>query len=432
MGNQNPGGTGSDGYKSMIRGIEGEFSTAVQGAAVPGRAGTSNASAKPGCVIIATVTNDETEWNPPGSLPGIGGWATVTEVKGKGTKYEYTADGMNWSVFEFTDDGTVKTSGGLVDSLLMGAGSNQQDTRHGAAGNLVDGMQLLDANQQIVTIGQPNTPIGSVGGNSQIGNIKTGLSRALYGGANKNASTDNGDEVTGYWRGMRSSITGSEVEYGMEIRGINAAGLSGPRPNRGDGGGGAGSASGTATTGVVIIRVPRSSDNSGLPAGPFDEPVTLAPGLEGAGPEVPEAPEPEEGGALFSRTYTLNSDPSTEPGLLYPSTNYIKLNREDALVWQENVEDGVDILCELLPDGVPGYRRRYFNLYYYVPQTGSSKLKFYDGYDGSMPAYVDKAYKLTAYPAGQIPDDETLDAASAQAAAVEARESVKTKRKKKK
>jgi hypothetical protein len=144
---------------------------------------------------------------------------------------------------------------------------------------------------------------------------------------------------------------------------------------------------------------------------------------------VPEAPEPEEGGALFSRTYTFNSDPSTEPGLLYPSTSYIKLNREDALVWQENVEDGVDILCELPPDGnYPGYRRRYFNLYYYVPQTGSSKLKFYDGYDGSCPAYMDKAYKLTAYPAGQIPDDETLDAASAQAAAVE----VKPKRSRKK
>jgi hypothetical protein len=94
---------------------------------------------------------------------------------------------------------------------------------------------------------------------------------------------------------------------------------------------------------------------------------------------------------------------------VYPSTNYIKLNREDALVWQENVEDGVDILCELIPDGVPTYRRRYFNMYYYVPQSGSSKLKFYDGYDGSCPAYMDKAYRVTAYPAGQIPDNETLD-----------------------
>jgi hypothetical protein len=141
-------------------------------------------------------------------------------------------------------------------------------------------------------------------------------------------------------------------------------------------------------------------------------------------PEPTPEPEPEPeapAGALFSRTYLLNSDPSTEPGLVYPSTNYIKLNREDALVWQENVEEGVDILCELIPDGVPTDRRRYFNLYYYVPQTGSSKLKFYDGYDGSCPAYLDKAYKITAYPAGQIPDDETLDATSAQAAAVKAK-----------
>ena len=65
------------------------------------------------------------------------------------------------------------------------------------------------------------------------------------------------DPVTGYWRGHRSSITGTEVEYGMEIRGINAAGMSTTRPNKGDGGGNAGSASGSATEGVVIVRVPK-------------------------------------------------------------------------------------------------------------------------------------------------------------------------------
>ena len=132
----------------------------------------------------------------------------------------------------------------------------------------------------------------------------------------------------------------------------------------------------------------------------------VSPGAEPEPEPEPEAPA----GALFSRTYTLSSDVTTEPGLIYPSTGYIKLNREDALLWQDNVEEGVDILCELLPEGgYPGYRRRYFNMYYDIPQSGASKLRLRDGYDGACPAYTDKSYTLTAYPAGQIPDDETLD-----------------------
>ena len=59
---------------------EREFSTAVQGDAVPGRAGTTSVAARSGCVIIATVTNDESDWNPPGALPGLGTWATITSV----------------------------------------------------------------------------------------------------------------------------------------------------------------------------------------------------------------------------------------------------------------------------------------------------------------------------------------------------------------
>jgi len=171
-------------------------------------------------------------------------------------------------------------------------------------------------------------------------------------------------------------------------------------------------------------------DTEWLPCGPEVQVGWLYADGEFVSPGSEPEPEPEEpAGAVFSRTYTLNSDVTTEPGLLYPSTSYIKLNREDALLWQENVEEGVDILCELLPeDGYPGYRRRYFNLYYYVPESGASKLKFYDGYDGACPAYSDKSYTLTAYPAGQIPDDETLDAASAKAAAVESNPKRSTKK----
>ena len=53
-----------------------------------------------------------------GELPGIGGWCqTLLAVTGLGTKYEYTSDGQDWSAWEWTTDGSVTVSGGLVDTL---------------------------------------------------------------------------------------------------------------------------------------------------------------------------------------------------------------------------------------------------------------------------------------------------------------------------
>jgi hypothetical protein len=66
-----------------------------------------------------------------GGLPGIGGWATIEEVTGtyKNPRYEYNdgpggVGGTDWVAYEWTDDGTVKTSGGLVDALIVGGGGS--------------------------------------------------------------------------------------------------------------------------------------------------------------------------------------------------------------------------------------------------------------------------------------------------------------------
>ena len=57
-----------------------------------------------GCVIIATVTNEESDWNPPGALPGLGTWAQITSVTGMPNRYTYN-DGRDWVAFEWTADG---------------------------------------------------------------------------------------------------------------------------------------------------------------------------------------------------------------------------------------------------------------------------------------------------------------------------------------
>ena len=39
-------------------------------------------------------------------------------------KYEYTADGQDWSTFEWTDNGSVTMTDGIVDALIVAAGGS--------------------------------------------------------------------------------------------------------------------------------------------------------------------------------------------------------------------------------------------------------------------------------------------------------------------
>jgi hypothetical protein len=389
-------------------------------------------------------------------------------VESTATPYQvenYNGTGKWYEVHEVksTQDIVLVQSPKPYEVLLVGQGggggpvngTSQRGGGGGGGGGVLEHRNVeIDPGTYPVGVNTPHTSFNGWQANGGGGGAGGGGGKGGVGGASGAPTTHSGGTVTGDWggcggggaggNGQNTTGNGSDSGYfgsgggpgkASNVTGQNktyaGGGNGGGHNNSGGNGGGFSGRNGAlviayeiATPGTRVQQAARdraaavqAAYESGMESGSTqaaelmkDLPVNRL--LEEKPEPTPEPePEPEApAGALFSRTYLLNSDPSIEPGLVYPSTNYIKLNREDALVWQENVEDGVDILCELLPDGgYPGYRRRYFNLYYYVPQTGSSKLKFYDGYDGSCPSYVDKPYTVTAYPAGQIPDDETLD-----------------------
>jgi hypothetical protein len=154
-----------DGYLSAITGDQfgRQFAPGRLGPAnAPGKAGgwtTGDGQETDGCVIIATVDEDKTDYYPPGALPGIGGWATITSVwNGSGTKpnrYAYPAGNPEWVAFEWTDTSTTQTlttlNGGLVDALIV-SGGGTGGTRGGGQGSWMDGIREINASNS-VTVG---------------------------------------------------------------------------------------------------------------------------------------------------------------------------------------------------------------------------------------------------------------------------------------
>ena len=205
-------------------------------------------------------------WKPlanPGELPGIGGWADVSNVNGTGTKYEYTANGEDWSAFEWTTGGSVTTSDGLLDALLVGGGMGYMTNLNnsGGGGSIVTNIVEIAAGDHVITIGEGkpagNTFAEYTGTPTSLGAIHTGYSYAA-GFSYYGTTTDNVPE-----RGepYPSSITGSdETTY--------AGGKKNSTTRFGDGGANAGN---SGRAGVAIIRVPRANDKTGLPAGPFSQ-----------------------------------------------------------------------------------------------------------------------------------------------------------------
>lgn len=216
-----------------------------------------------GGIVIVRAPKDATQpWEPAPELPGVGGWATITEVKGKGKKYEYTADGVEWSAFEWTDDGSVKTSGGLVDALLCGSGGAGSANWSGDAGYLITGLHTLNVDND-VKVGKGHAYNEAVT-KSQLGSLFAGggVSQSANGGGSSGSSQENI-----LWTGTVSTIRdGNPVEY--------CQGVSEPLTSPGAQTPGSGSTGANSQDGVVIIRVPKSSDNSGLEGSeagtPFD------------------------------------------------------------------------------------------------------------------------------------------------------------------
>jgi hypothetical protein len=197
-----------DGYKSFITGEERQFASASAGDEVPGRGGINGGEQRDGCIIIATVTNDETDWNPPGSLPGLGGWATITGVTGTYTKHTYG----DWIAYEWTEDGEVTTVNGLAEVLVVGAGGTSNNSTPVAGGGVSSGLLELDGTC-VAKVGQNSGPNG-YGGNSVFYDKKSDqVLSSSQGGPYSGAGA--GGHPT-QWSGVYSSVkNGSPTEYGV-------------------------------------------------------------------------------------------------------------------------------------------------------------------------------------------------------------------------
>ena len=196
-----------------------------------------------------------------GGLSGLGGWADITAVTGNPTKHEYTdADGNDWTAYEWKGNGDVTTTEGIVNLFMIGGGSGTNLLApgvwaEGSAGRVYDGYPIIAAGPHTVTVGGGGVPSdhlfapnGSAGAGSKLGAITTGAASFGQMGADADVSL-----VTnaGWWKGWHSSITGTDIEYGI----CQPAGAG--RPNRGDGT--TALTTGVGTNGVVIVRVPRAN-----------------------------------------------------------------------------------------------------------------------------------------------------------------------------
>ncbi|MDC3333056.1 hypothetical protein OAV62_02335, partial [bacterium] len=188
---------------------------------------------------------------PEPELPGIGGWADVTAITGTGTKYEYTADGMDWSCFEWygytiknaAQTGTVTTSGGIVDCLIVASGVAHN---YAACAPVTDAELVFPAGLLDLSMGYA-TPSGAEGPYTDTRITPDGatdLQRQIIFNSGYTAYFDGnqGRDPNGEY----SSITGTEVLYGhcpdSWPGGANPPGWGGTNGNN--------------TPGAVIIRVP--------------------------------------------------------------------------------------------------------------------------------------------------------------------------------
>jgi hypothetical protein len=249
------------GYKSFITGTEQQYAVGRNSSLTrPGKSSSRNhgTRATDGAVIIATVTNSESDWNPPGALPGLGTWATITSVwDGSGAKpnrYTYK-DGIDWVAFEWTQDGSMTTqAGGLVDCFLIGGGAGINSTTNsaGQGGRVLKGVESLSVAGKVdVIIGPGGAGTGNFeayhGKPTSVGSLVTGL-----------AALNSGSGATDYnsqYAPMRSSITGTEQTYGAVLIDLRGGSTAGSSSGRGDAGHYTGPIQ-EGTDGCAIVRVP--------------------------------------------------------------------------------------------------------------------------------------------------------------------------------
>jgi hypothetical protein len=243
------------GFASAITGDSLEYGTGARGENRPGKGGWgAGAPPNPGCVIIATVDEEKTDWNPPGALPGIGGWATITSVwNGTGTKpnrYTYNdgpsgVGGTDWVAFEWAADGSVTTTEGLIEYALAGSGAANIDNKWGQPGDFSTGLTSVTAKTHAITIGIGGAP-GSNIDDTPRAQPNTILQDVAY--ARGHQSTINYyDPAT--FQAYTTSLTGTERE-------LCGYPYTGQTEHPGMGGRSGGVYNPVAQDGICIVRVP--------------------------------------------------------------------------------------------------------------------------------------------------------------------------------
>ncbi|MEK9805778.1 MAG: hypothetical protein VW551_05755 [Euryarchaeota archaeon] len=191
-------------------------------------------------------------------LPGIGGWAELKEVSGTFTKHPYG----DWVAYEWHDNGFFSIDEGLIDYLVVGGGlyyhtSTPSDTSGGRVSHGIQdfasetfscevgkkGMRytqstpaepsyIHDSSYSLVAVAHPGDHFST-----------SGYDAVPYGAF---ADLPNGL----YYDGYKSSITGTEREYGQ--------GYKRTFPTS-DAPGNAGQNAAGAKDGVIIIRLPAAN-----------------------------------------------------------------------------------------------------------------------------------------------------------------------------
>ena len=120
------------------------------------------------------------EGGSAGELPGLGGWANITDVSApSGIKYTYTESetGTSWVAYEFRSDGTITIQEqGLMDAIVTGAGQNHP---YGNGGDVNQGTDLFEEGNHDVTVGITTSGFG---GTSFITSQSTGKNELISRG----------------------------------------------------------------------------------------------------------------------------------------------------------------------------------------------------------------------------------------------------------
>ena len=281
---------------------------------------------------------------PEPILPGVGGWANLTAVSGTYTKNEYTDSEGDWCVYVWTDDGTVTTTDGLVDILIVagGAGTSGDGSIRGSGGGVMTGVKEFDGGELSVVVGiggdDSGTAPSGMGYYSQIGDT------TRIGGGTRGDSPNGyqrGNNGSGYYAGAGSAgngegrttggigvttslINGNPVMYASGGGDYRAA--EDDRP--GDGGHGDGQPSAgygmPGVQGIVAVRVPQEYADSVSES--YNTWLSYATVEDGV---VTQVNKVADNGAYTAATDQIPCDPRVKVGYLYEDGEFVAPETED-------------------------------------------------------------------------------------------------------